>query len=54
MREEEVKPKKPHVMHNTTAHFPLTDAHPISESDQCLPANSIPAKTGTRSVLLHI
>lgn len=31
MREEEIKPKNPQVMHSTIAHLPLTDAKPIPE-----------------------
>lgn len=31
MREEGIIPKKPQVMHTTTAHLPLTDAQPIPE-----------------------
>lgn len=30
-REEEIKPKKPWVILNTTSHLPLTDAQPIPE-----------------------
>lgn len=44
MREEEIKPKNPQVMHSTIAHLPLTDAKPIPEQWSVPPSQLYPSQ----------
>lgn len=55
MREEEIKPKKPQVMHNTTAHLPLSDAQPIPEQWSVPPSQLYPSQNGDQGfVAAHL